>query len=67
MIPDDLLDRFAIAGDPDTVAEHSAALFAAGASRIEFGTPHGRTDDEGVELIGRKVLPSLRVLTGADS
>lgn len=67
LIPDELLDKFAIAGDPDTVAEHSAALFAAGASRVEFGTPHGRTDDEGVELIGRKVLPGLRAMTGSGS
>lgn len=60
LVPDDLLDRFAFAGDPDTVAGHAAALFAAGASRVEFGTPHGRTDENGVELIGKKILPAFR-------
>jgi 5,10-methylenetetrahydromethanopterin reductase len=27
---------------------------------VEFGTPHGRTDEHGVELIGKWVLPALR-------
>ncbi|MEO8887879.1 MAG: LLM class flavin-dependent oxidoreductase [Jatrophihabitantaceae bacterium] len=63
-VPDELLDRFAFAGDPAAVAEHAAALFAAGASRVEFGTPHGRSDEHGVELIGRHVLPALRATTG---
>jgi 5,10-methylenetetrahydromethanopterin reductase len=60
LVPDELLDRFAFAGDPDEVAEHAARLFAAGASRVEFGTPHGHTDDGGVELIGKRVLPAFR-------
>ncbi len=64
LVPDELLDKFAVAGDPDSVAEHGAALFAAGASRVELGTPHGRTDEDGVELIGKKVLPALREWTG---
>lgn len=60
LVPDELLDRFTFAGDPSTVADHAAELFAAGASRVEFGTPHGRTDEYGVELIGKQVLPALR-------
>ena len=60
LIPDDLLDRFCFAGTPDDVAEHAHRLFAAGASRVEFGTPHGATDREGVDLLGRVVLPQLR-------
>lgn len=60
LVPDELLDRFTFAGDPATVADHAAALFAAGATRVEFGTPHGRTDEYGVELIGKQVLPALR-------
>jgi 5,10-methylenetetrahydromethanopterin reductase len=32
LVPDELLDRFAFAGDPATVADHAAELFAAGAS-----------------------------------
>jgi 5,10-methylenetetrahydromethanopterin reductase len=59
LVPDELLDRFAFAGNPDSVAEHAARLFAAGASRVEFGTPHGRTDEDGVELIGKRVLPAF--------
>jgi 5,10-methylenetetrahydromethanopterin reductase len=42
------------------VAEHVAAVFEAGANRVEFGSPHGRTDVYGVELIGKKVLPAVR-------
>lgn len=60
LIPDDLLDRFCFAGTPEEVAGHAEALFAAGATRIEFGTPHGVTDRHGVELLGRAVLPILR-------
>lgn len=60
LVPDDLLDRFAFAGDPDEVSEHAVRLFAAGASRVEFGTPHGHTDEGGVELIGKRVLPAVR-------
>jgi 5,10-methylenetetrahydromethanopterin reductase len=59
-IPDELLDRFAFAGQPAAVAEHVAAVFEAGASRVELGSPHGRTDVYGVELIGKKVLPAVR-------
>ncbi|WP_029136352.1 LLM class flavin-dependent oxidoreductase [Nakamurella lactea] len=64
LIPDAVMDRFSFAGDPATVAEHAAQLFAAGATRVEFGTPHGRTDEYGVELIGKQVLPALRGTTG---
>jgi 5,10-methylenetetrahydromethanopterin reductase len=66
LIPDELLDRFCFAGDPTTVAEHAAGLFAAGASRVEFGTPHGRTDEYGVELLGKQVLPALRGTTAVE-
>lgn len=59
-IPDELLDRFTFAGTPTAVAEHAAAVFEAGASRVEFGSPHGRADLYGVELIGKQVLPALR-------
>jgi 5,10-methylenetetrahydromethanopterin reductase len=27
--------------------------------RVEFGTPHGLTDDRGVGLLGAEVLPLL--------
>jgi len=59
-IPDAVLDRFAFAGTPATVAEQAISLLEGGADRVEFGTPHGLTDDGGVELLGAKVLPAVR-------
>jgi 5,10-methylenetetrahydromethanopterin reductase len=53
------LDQFAFAGDPARIAEHAAALFEAGADRVEFGTPHGIDERRGVELLGERVLPAL--------
>jgi 5,10-methylenetetrahydromethanopterin reductase len=59
LIDDQLLDRFAFAGAPDDVAAQAAALFEAGAARVEFGTPHGLSPAHGIELLGRRVLPAL--------
>ncbi|MGQ9908470.1 MAG: LLM class flavin-dependent oxidoreductase [Candidatus Flexifilum sp.] len=64
LISDDLLDRFAFAGDPDDLIAQAEALYAAGAARIEFGTPHGLTSVEGIQLIGERVLPALRAGSG---
>lgn len=58
-IPDPILDRFAFSGTPEHVADLANAIFAAGAHRVEFGTPHGLTDGAGVSIIGRRVLPLL--------
>jgi 5,10-methylenetetrahydromethanopterin reductase len=60
LISDDVLDRFAFAGSPEQVAAHAEAVFAAGAGRIDFGTPHGVPESRGVELLCTKVLPRLR-------
>jgi 5,10-methylenetetrahydromethanopterin reductase len=60
LIPSDLLSLFAFAGTPEDVAEQAQAVIAAGAERVEFGTPHGVTNDHGVHLLGSKVLPLLR-------
>ncbi len=57
------LDRFAFSGSPEDVLAQSAALFDAGASRVEFGTPHGLHPETGLELLGTKVIPSLRSRT----
>lgn len=54
------LDRFVFAGTPEEVAEHARRLFEAGAARVEFGTPQGRTTPGGVELLADRVLPLLR-------
>jgi len=59
-IPDDVLDRFAFAGTPAEVAKHAAAVFDAGAGRIDFGTPHGVPEGRGVELLCTQVVPRLR-------
>ena len=59
-IPDALLRRVAMAGTPDEVAEQAHALYAAGVSRVEFGTPHGLDPREGLRLLGDAVLPALR-------
>ena len=59
-ISDEVLDRFAMAGTPEQVAAQAAALFEAGARRVEFGSPHGLTDEEGIRLLGERVLPRLR-------
>ena len=59
IIPDDVLDLFAFAGDPDDIAAQAQRLIDAGVDRIEFGTPHGADEAEGIRLLGREVLPRL--------
>jgi 5,10-methylenetetrahydromethanopterin reductase len=56
-ISDEALDRFAMAGTPEQVAAQAQALLDAGASRVEFGSPHGLTEEDGVRLLGERVLP----------
>lgn len=63
LISDDLLRRFALAGTPDEVAAQTQELFAAGAARVEFGTPHGLTPATGLRLLGEQVLPALGLHT----
>ena len=60
LIPDDVLDAFAMSGTPAQVAEHAASLIAAGATRVEFGTPHGLTWQSGLDLLANEVVPALR-------
>jgi 5,10-methylenetetrahydromethanopterin reductase len=59
LVSDDVLDRFAWAGTPAQVADHAEAAFAAGARRVDFGTPHGIDERRGVDLLCREVLPRL--------
>lgn len=61
LISDDLLDCFAFAGNPHDLIRQAESLFAAGASRIEFGTPHGLTSAHGIHLIGKQVIPALNL------
>lgn len=60
LISDELLKNFAFAGTPADIAAHAYALFAAGAARVEFGTPHGFSEEEGMQLLGDAVLGSVR-------
>lgn len=62
LVSDDLLDRFAFSGSPADLIRQGEALFEAGATRIEFGTPHGLDAHIGIRLIGEKVLPALRTV-----
>lgn len=59
LVPDSVLDRFAFSGTPEQVATQVGGLLEAGATRVEFGTPHGLTAARGIELLGRRVLPTV--------
>ena len=59
-VSDDLLARFAFAGTPNDLIAQTESLFAAGASRVEFGTPHGLTTQTGLALLGTRVLSVFR-------
>jgi 5,10-methylenetetrahydromethanopterin reductase len=60
-LPDELLDRFAFAGDTASIIRQVERLFDAGAARVEFGTPHGVSDPcSAIELLGERVLPHFR-------
>lgn len=56
-ISDELLERFAFAGTPTDIVARVETILAAGATRIEFGTPHGLTARSGIDLLGKRVLP----------
>ena len=60
LINDDLLEKFAFAGNPTDLVRHGEALFDAGAFRIEFGTPHGLSSEKGIQLLGEQVIPALQ-------
>jgi 5,10-methylenetetrahydromethanopterin reductase len=59
-ISDEMLDRFAFAGRPEDIVRQVEALAAGGATRVEFGTPHGIDATHGIMLLGQLVLPALR-------
>ncbi len=62
LISDDMLDRFAFSGNVADMVRQCEGLFAAGANRIEFGTPHGLNAEHGIRLLGEHVVPTLRRL-----
>jgi 5,10-methylenetetrahydromethanopterin reductase len=55
LISDELLDLFAFAGTPEEIASQSQALVQAGAARVEFGTPHGFSEEQGIRLLGEVI------------
>ena len=59
-ISDATLDRFAFAGTPADIIRQVEAIIAAGAKRVEFGTPHGLSETDGITLLGREVLPYFK-------
>ena len=59
LISNELLQRLALAGTPNDIVVQTAALFEAGVTRVEFGTPHGMTPEVGMRLLGEKVLPAF--------
>lgn len=60
LISDERLDQFAFSGNPADIIRQCEALFEAGASRVELGTPHGLQSGKGLRLLGEKLLPVLR-------
>ena len=61
LISDELLDKFAFAGNAQDIIRQTQALIEAGATRIEFGTPHGLASSlDGIRLLGEKVLPYFK-------
>ncbi len=60
LISDAVLDKFAFAGNPGDIIERVEALRDAGATRVEFGTPHGLDSAHGIRLLSEKVLPHVR-------
>lgn len=61
LIPDDLLDGFALAGTPNTVVRRITELMNAGVARVELGPPLGVDGlAAGIDLLGKTVVPEFR-------
>ena len=56
-LPDELTRRFLFAGTPQDIIKQTEEIFDQGASRVEFGSPHGVEGIEGIHLLGQQVLP----------
>jgi 5,10-methylenetetrahydromethanopterin reductase len=59
-VPGDILDLFALCGTPEHISRQVEDLARAGARRIDFGTPHGIDEANGIRLLGECVLPGFR-------
>ncbi len=60
LISDEIMNKFAFAGNPSDIIKQVENIRAAGASRVEFGTPHGLNPAEGIRLLGEKVIPYFK-------
>lgn len=60
IIPDSLARLFVFAGTPEQVVEQALSIYKAGAKRVEFGSPHGIDEFEGVRLLTEEVLPMIQ-------
>ena len=60
MISDDMLNRFAFAGNANDIIAQVERLQAAGCTRVEFGTPHGLISERGIRILGEQVLPYFK-------
>jgi 5,10-methylenetetrahydromethanopterin reductase len=56
-IPDEALGKLTFAGTPADIVRQVEDLVRAGVTRVEFGTPHGLTPEDGIRLLGERVLP----------
>ena len=61
-ISDEILRLFAFSGTPSQVIDQASAMIDSGADWVEFGTPHGVSEQRGLHLLGKKVLPEIRRL-----
>jgi 5,10-methylenetetrahydromethanopterin reductase len=59
-ISDEVLERFAFAGSPRDLVHQIETIAAAGATRIELGTPLGLNPPDAIRLLGQQVLPAFR-------
>lgn len=51
------LRRLACFGTPEDIIRQVEAFADSGASRVEFGTPHGHDEAAAIRLLGERVLP----------
>jgi 5,10-methylenetetrahydromethanopterin reductase len=59
-MPDGLLEKFAFAGDHNDLIRQIEGAIAAGATRVDLGTPHGANPADAIRMLGEKVLPYFR-------
>ena len=60
LISDEILDRFVYAGNPSDLIAQLERAREGGIYRVDLGTPHGIQPQEGIRLLGERVLPHFR-------